>query len=67
MGKLSPKKPGTSQALIDAERRAKEAEDKAKADELQAKMDEEYRRKKQRGKASTILSDDDKNRSLLGG
>lgn len=69
MGKLSPKKPGTSQAVLEAERRAKEAEAKTKAEELQAKMDEEYRTKKQRGKASTILTGDDAGtgRTLLGG
>lgn len=69
MGKFSPKKPKTSQAVLDAERRANEAEAKAKADELQAKMDEEYRSKKQRGKASTILTGGDSGtgRSLLGG
>lgn len=67
MGKLFKKPKVDNSARIAAEQKAAEAEAKAKADELQAKMDEEYRRKKQRGKASTILSDDDKNRSLLGG
>lgn len=69
MGKLAKKPKVDNSARIAAEQKAAEAEAKAKADELQAKMDEEYRSKKQRGKASTILTGGDSGtgRSLLGG
>lgn len=69
MGGIMGGKPKTSQATIDAERRAKEAEAKAAADAAQAKADEEYRMKKQRGKVSTILTAPDatSGRTLLGG
>ncbi len=77
MGKLkklfgAPKQT-TPQYVLDAEKRAKEAEAKTAADALQKKMDEEYKMKKQRGKASTILTGGgetgttDTTRTLLGG
>ena len=54
-----------------AEADAIEAKKKAAAAEAQSKADEEYRRKHQRGKTSTILSSVDDaasgSRSLLGG
>lgn len=54
-----------------AEMEAKDAAKKAAAAEAQSKADEEYRRKNQRGKTSTILSSVDDaasgSRSLLGG
>jgi len=60
MGKFkslfSAPKQKTPQSVLDAERRANEAEAKAKAAEAQAAMDAEYKLKKQRGKASTILT-----------
>jgi len=72
MGMLAPKTPKTSQATIDAERRAKEAEDKAAKDAAQLELDKEYKTKKQRGKASTILTQPQQDtiatgRTLLGG
>lgn len=63
-------KPKTPQSVLDAERRAKDAEAKAAADASQQAADEEYRRRKQRGKASTILTGDSGStagRTLLGG
>lgn len=54
-----------------AEKNAKDAEKKAADADAQAKADEEFRRKNQRGKSSTILSSVDDSstgsRSLLGG
>ena len=52
-----------------AEADAKAAELKAAAADKQSAADEEYRRKKQVGKAGTILSgvDDGTGRTLLGG
>lgn len=52
-------KPKTPQSVIDAERRAKEAEEKALRDEEQGKVDAKYRLEKQRGKASTVLLGDE--------
>lgn len=70
MGGLMGGSPKTPQSVIDAEKRAKDAEAKAAADEAQSKADAEIRRQKQRGKASTILTQPDTSstgRSLLGG
>lgn len=54
-----------------AEAASKEAEQKALAADRQAKIDDEYRRTKQRGKSTTILSNVDDSststRSFLGG
>jgi hypothetical protein len=64
-------RPKTSQATKDAERRAREAEEKAAKDAKQSEMDEEYRRTKQRGKRATILSSEgnasSNTKTLLGG
>lgn len=67
-GIFSKPKMKTPQSVIDAEKKAKQEEAKAKIAELQAQADEEYRRKKQRGKAATILTSQDQTagRSLLG-
>lgn len=70
MGGITGGKPKTPQSVVDAEKRAKDAEAKAAADALAAKNDAEYRRTKQRGKVSTILTAPSVagvGRSLLGG
>ena len=56
-------------AQIEAERRAREAEAKTKLDEQALAADTEYRRTRQRGKASTILTvgPQDATRTMLGG
>lgn len=61
-------KPKVSAAAQDAERRAREAEAKAALEDQQRKDDEEYRRIKQRGKVSTILTTPvESGRTTLGG
>jgi hypothetical protein len=73
MGMFAPKTPKISQSVLDAERKAKEAEEKAAKDAAQLELDKEYKAKKQRGKASTIITGDQKSsgtgtgRTLLGG
>lgn len=65
-----PKKPGKSAEVIAAEQRAAEAEAKAALEAKQLKEDEEYRRTRQRGKASTVLTVQPQatnTHSLLGG
>jgi len=68
---LGIKKPKTPQYVLDAERRAREAEETAAKDAKQSEMDEEYRRTKQRGKRATILSSEgnasSNTKTLLGG
>lgn len=68
MGGIMGSKPKPSAAAQDAERRAREAEAKAALEEQQRKDDEEYRRIKQRGKVSTILTTPvESGRTMLGG
>ena len=64
--------PKTPQSVVDAERRAKEAEAKAAAADAQSIVDTDYRKRTQRGKVSTILTKPTaeagtQTRSLLGG
>lgn len=66
-GVMSPKTP---QSVKDAEIKAAQAQTQADKDAELAKLDEEYRRNKQRGKSSTILSGESSastGRTLLGG
>lgn len=69
MGGLMGKPKVDKSAQIEAERRAREAEAKAKAEEDALAADAEYRRTRQRGKSSTILTvgPQDATRTMLGG
>jgi len=69
--KLFGATPKTPQYVIDAERKAKEAEALAAKEAAQVELDKEFKSKKQRGKASTILTGAQETtgtgRTLLGG